>query len=791
MTVLSPDSVQDVRRSPSGLRGLLWLGLALWLLSASFILFFPSVAAAAATGAGDARVRVKYWEKWTGAERAAMQALVDDFNRVQSRIHVDYLTVSAVNQKTLVATAGGNPPDLAGVWAQDVFDFADKGALTPLDDWARGTLLTRERFLPVYWQLGEYQGQLFGSVAVPALNALHWNKRLFREAGLDPERPPRTIAELDAYAKKLTRLSGTTIVQSGFLPSDPPFWPYLWPAFFGGRLWDGGANITLDSAENVQAFSWVQSYARTYGVAELSNLRSGFGNVASAQNSFLSQKSAMVLQGVWMANQIQTYAPGLEWGAAPFPSVRADGPPVTLVDADMLIIPRGAAHAREAFEFMLFLAQQPQMEKLCALQQKNSPLRNVSAEFLDNHKNPYIRMFQALAASPGAVSTPKMSVWSEYRSELSTTFQRVWLLEQTPERALSEAKARIQRSWDRARERSAAPAQSSLTWLPFALIGALVAFVVASIARENSRQRALRGGRAASRANASLAKGLAFFSPWGIGLLAFTAYPVMSSVVYSFCDYSVLSAPRFVGLANFSELFFDRVFYIALKNTLLYALFAVPLSLLTSFSLALLLDSNVRGKSLYRTLVFLPSLTPVVASSMIWLWIFNAKYGVLNFVLGKLSFGLIGPVAWLADPRTALPSLILMSAWGVGHTVVVLLAAMQDVPTAIYEAADIDGASLWHKVRHITIPLISPVLYFNAIMGVIGALQVFSQPYIMTGGGPARATLTYAMRLYESAFTFFRMGYAAAMAWILFLIILGLTALAVRLGKSRVHYTGA
>jgi multiple sugar transport system permease protein len=189
--------------------------------------------------------------------------------------------------------------------------------------------------------------------------------------------------------------------------------------------------------------------------------------------------------------------------------------------------------------------------------------------------------------------------------------------------------------------------------------------------------------------------------------------------------------------------------------------------------------------------VFLPSLTPAVASAMVWLWIFNAQYGILNFILEKLSFGLIGPIAWLGDPKTALPSLILMSAWGVGHTVVILLAAMQDVPTAIYEAADIDGASLWHKVRHITIPLTSPVLYFNAIMGIIGGLQVFSQPYIMTGGGPARATLTYAMRLYESAFTFLRMGYAAAMAWILFLIILALTALAVRVGKSRVHYTGA
>jgi multiple sugar transport system permease protein len=253
----------------------------------------------------------------------------------------------------------------------------------------------------------------------------------------------------------------------------------------------------------------------------------------------------------------------------------------------------------------------------------------------------------------------------------------------------------------------------------------------------------------------------------------------------------VLTTPRFIGLGNYLELFQDGVFWVALKNTLIYAVFALPLGLISSFSIALLLDANVRGSSIYRTLVFLPSLTPLVASSMVWLWIFNAEYGVLNDVLGKLSFGLIKPVPWLADPRTALPSIILMSVWGVGQTVVIILAAMQDVPTAIYEAADIDGASTWQKIRHITVPLTSPVIYFNAIIGVINALQVFAQPYIMTNGGPARATLTYAMRLYVNAFTFLRMGYAAAMAWILFIIILGLTLLAVRVGKSRVHYAGA
>jgi multiple sugar transport system permease protein len=318
----------------------------------------------------------------------------------------------------------------------------------------------------------------------------------------------------------------------------------------------------------------------------------------------------------------------------------------------------------------------------------------------------------------------------------------------------------------------------------------LLGAVVASALREQRRKHLPAEQRRSPRANVSLWKGLAFFSPWGIGLLLFTAYPVMASAVYSFCDYSTLSTPRFIGLANYFELFQDEVFFIALKNTLLYALFSLPLSLISSFSIALLLDTNVRGSSLYRTLVFLPSLTPMVASAMVWLWIFNAQYGVLNDVLARLSFGWLKPVAWLADPHTALPSIILMSVWGVGQTVVILLAAMQDVPTAIYEAADIDGASAWQKVLHVTIPLTSPVIYFNAIIGVISALQVFAQPFIMTNGGPARATLSYSMRLYESAFTFLRMGYAAAMAWILFVIILALTLLAVRVGKTRVHYTG-
>jgi multiple sugar transport system permease protein len=384
-----------------------------------------------------------------------------------------------------------------------------------------------------------------------------------------------------------------------------------------------------------------------------------------------------------------------------------------------------------------------------------------------------------------------MAVWNQLTSEFHTAFDRIWLLQTTPHQALRDAEERVQNAWDRDRERQKRAGESGPSpWLrlaPAALVAGIFAIVVWFGLRERRALRGTMGTRTSARANASVVKGLLFLSPWIGGLVVFVLYPVTSSVVYSFCDYSILMEPRFVGLSNYQDLLGDGVFWVALKNTLLYAIFALPLGLIIAFLLALLLSSNVKAVGLYRTFVFLPSLTPLVASAMVWLWIFNSQYGVLNHVLSVLTFGLVNHVAWLRDARFAMPSLIMMSFWGVGHTVVIMLAAMQEVPTSVYEAADIDGASFWQKVRSITLPMISPVLYFNTILGIIGVLQVFAIPYIMTSGGPARSTYFYSMYLYDNAFSFLRMGYACAMAWILFLVILALTGLAVRAGRTRVH----
>jgi multiple sugar transport system permease protein len=284
--------------------------------------------------------------------------------------------------------------------------------------------------------------------------------------------------------------------------------------------------------------------------------------------------------------------------------------------------------------------------------------------------------------------------------------------------------------------------------------------------------------------------GLAFCLPWIAGLSIFTLYPVAASLYYSFCDYSILQSAIWTGGENYRRLLHDELFWISLKNTFIYAAFSLPLGMVVALCLALLLNCQVRGTALFRTIFYLPSIVPIIASSMLWLWIFNPSYGLLNSALAPL-FHLFGsdPPGWLADPAWAKPALILMSAWGVGNSMIIYLAGLQDVPEALYESAEIDGANRWQQFWHVTLPMIMPVVYFNLIMGIIGSLQIFTQVYIMTGGTegqPARSTLFYTPYLFSTAFFDLRMGYACAMAWVLFCIIALLTILATKALKKRI-----
>ena len=283
-----------------------------------------------------------------------------------------------------------------------------------------------------------------------------------------------------------------------------------------------------------------------------------------------------------------------------------------------------------------------------------------------------------------------------------------------------------------------------------------------------------------------LKSGLLFVSPWIIGFLVFTLFPVGASLYYSFCDYDILTEPIWIGNLNYQELFTDELFWKTLYNTAYFAAISIPLGLVFSLLVAVLLNQAVKYKSLFRLLYYLPSLVPMVAGAMIWLWVYNGKYGLLNYGLSLI--GIDGPL-WLTDATWTKPALIVMGLWGIGNTMVIYLAALQDVPIQLYESAEIDGAGLWVKLRHITIPLISPVIYFNMVMAIIGSLQVFAVPYIMMrDGGPDKSALFYAVYLFENAFRYNRMGYACAMAWILFILIVVLTWFATKATRKHIHY---
>lgn len=292
--------------------------------------------------------------------------------------------------------------------------------------------------------------------------------------------------------------------------------------------------------------------------------------------------------------------------------------------------------------------------------------------------------------------------------------------------------------------------------------------------------------------------GLLFAMPWIIGFLVFSLYPIVMSIYYSLTDFNMFQTPKFVGFENYITLFHDPKFYKSLWNTLYMTVIGTPLCIAVGLLLAVLLNQKVRGMPFFRTFFYLPSIVPLVASSMLWLWILNPQYGLLNMVLRKI--GLYQP-NWLSDPRFTKPALIIMGIWGVGSIMIIFLAALQDVPRTLYEAAEIDGASAIQRFFHITLPGISPVIFFQLIIGIINNFQYFTQAYLMIGsstggqlnvssGGPENSLLFYALYLYNKAFSNFKMGEASAMAWILFVLVAIVTFILFKTQDKWVSYSG-
>jgi multiple sugar transport system permease protein len=309
-----------------------------------------------------------------------------------------------------------------------------------------------------------------------------------------------------------------------------------------------------------------------------------------------------------------------------------------------------------------------------------------------------------------------------------------------------------------------------------------------ALARTPTRTAAGRppGGR---RRLIQALEGYLFVSPWLIGFLAFTTIPMAVSLYLSLTQWDIISPARFVGLRNYLELFGqDRLFWQSLKVTAIYTVFSVPLRIAVALLAAVLLARPIRGNSFFRTILYTPEVVAGVALALLWSWIFNPEFGLMN--AGLRTFGVDGP-GWIYTRQWALPALILMSTWKIGGNMIIYLAALQSIPRELYEAASLDGAGAWSKFWNVTLPMLSPAVFFTLVLGAITSLQVFTEAYVMTRGGPGDATMFYALYLYMAAFEFREMGYASAMAWILFVITLAMTLFIFGTARRWVYYEGA
>ncbi|MBN2642573.1 MAG: ABC transporter substrate-binding protein [Victivallales bacterium] len=416
---------------------------------------------------------IYYWEKWSGAEYNAMKSIVDDFNKSQDNIYVKMLSVSSIEQKLMLATAGGAPPDVAGVWSHTINTFARKGALTPLDGLMKRNGIKASDYIPVFIELCQLYGFTWALPTTPGTVGLHWNKKLFREAGLDPESPPQSIAELDKMAEMLTivkikrkgintriRYSQLTeeekdtkdfsIVQLGYSPSIPGWYNEMWGFWFGAKLWNGKDKICANSLQNIEALQWYGSFAQKYGIRNLQEFGASCGNFASPSDPFLSEKVAMVQQGVWMYNFINKFSPAMEWGAAAFPSADpARLSNVCIAETDVLVIPRGSKHIPQAFEFIKYTQKRKVLEKLNLAQRKFPPLADISDDFYQKHPNKYIKVFVKLSESKNAKSVPAIPIWNEYKNEFIVAYDQAFTGITTPATALENISHRVQLQLDR------------------------------------------------------------------------------------------------------------------------------------------------------------------------------------------------------------------------------------------------------------------------------------------------------------------------------------------------------
>lgn len=779
----------------------------------------------APSSARQKKIRLVVWGLQSGKETAGLDAQIAEFERRNPDIDVSNLAMGAGNmnpQKLMTSIVGGAPPDVINQDRFTIGDWASRGTFMPLDDFLaaeRGpNAIKADNYYPAAWNEALYEGKVYAIPTGIDDRMLLYNKAIFREAGLDPEKPPRTWEELREYAKKLTKINPDgTYARIGFIPNYGNSWFYIYSWQNGGEFMSkDGRRCTLDDPINVAALQYMADvYKDLGGYNKVNVFQSGFQG--AEQDPFYVGKIAMVIHGSWMVPNIARYAPDLDFGVvpAPVPAERLKGegrfkgehPFVTWTGGFSLAIPKGAKHPKEAWRFIQFLLSE-EGYRIYTTAQRAYNLKIGRPHVFDltaNHKvnamllrdfppiNPRLREAQKafIDMLPYAKYRPVTFVGQKLWDAHVRAFERASLGIQTPEQALKEQQALVQKELDKAMARESLPI---FQWgPPVAVIASLilgaVGFGVSRVMKAVGKSRMARREAAA---------GYLMAAPWILGFALLTAGPIITSLLLAFCDYDVLHTPRYVGGGNFRELFTDdrELLVKALGNAGYVSIIGIPLGMATGLAIAMLLNQKVSGMNWYRTAFYIPSIVPAIASAVLWVWVLagDPNKGLLN-ALWKQTFtawfGILPP-GWFGVPEWAKPGLIFQGLWGAGGGMILWLAGLQGVPQSLYEAASIDGAGVIARFKNVTLPLLSPYIFFNLIMGTIGSLQEFDRVYVMGGGeggtGPGDSLLMPVLLLFNNAFRYFKMGYASALAWVIFVIILLLTLVQWTAQKHWVHY---
>lgn len=705
----------------------------------------------------------------------------------------------------LLAVAGHVAPDVVFFDRFALPEWSSRGAFTPLEPYIRRDRAARrpdtptpDRFFRAAWAEATLNGHVYGIPVSIDSRALIYNRDLFRRAGLT--HPPRTWDELKTYAVKLTQRDDRgrlTVV--GFAPLFGNSWLYMYGFMNGGRFMSpDGTRCTLNDPKIVEALTYMKDiYDALGGYSTVAAFQAGFqGNEL---DPFIQGKIAMkidVTEGMVRAEQ---YGRDLDYGVAPPPMPKeqiARGRRTTSwVGGFAYAIPSEARRKAAAWEFIRFMTSDRAMTIIAEARKEaveaqgrlfiphQVPMVALNERFArtyvyDNPRMPPnarqgYRVFNDLLpiAHYRPVTPVGMLLWQEQILAMDNAFYG----RLSPQRALDQATSIVQRDLE---ERLHPVPGRPIRWTWFFIAyGAILAITAAVVAwKDASARTAVRGQWAA---------GLIAAGPWLVGFVLFSGGAMLYSLLISFCAYDVLSVPRFTGLRNYVWMITqDRLLPVALWNTV-YMLIGVPLAIAVSLAMALLLNQDVRGVTVWRTFFYLPSIVPLVAASVLWIWILNPQGGLINQVLHAV--GLPGPL-WLQDPNWSKPALILMGLWGAGSSMIIWLAGLKGIPEQLYEAASLDGATALQQFFHVTLPQLSPYIFFNLVMGFIATFQIFGQAYIMTGGGPVYSTTFYVYHLFNSAFRYGHMGYASALAWVLFVLILAVTLFQIKMSRRWVYY---